>query len=224
VRLSKSVFTLTKEVEMSTQTAESPGTRVRDIPQEVLNRGREMAGFGRDIWLALLGAVATMDEEGTEISDRLVERGKQVEAERRKRISARREKVAQALEENPHDPLVSALKRVGVSTHEEIRDLTARVESLAHKVDRLVTKPTGAEAEAEADGAAAGGEVRVFNMVAREDGWVVDREGRQRALSMHPTKDEALERAREIAHRNPPGRLDVYKKDGTMQESFSYAG
>jgi polyhydroxyalkanoate synthesis regulator phasin len=209
---------------MSTQTQAPPTSRVGDIPQEALNRGREMVGLGRDIWLAGLGAVATMDEEGTEIFDRLVERGKQVETERRKKMSTRREKVAQALEENLYDPLISALKRVGVSTHEEIRDLTARIESLAHKVDRLVTKITGAESDVDGDGVAAGGEVRVFNVVAREDGWVVDREGRQRAISVHLTKGEALERAREVAHQNPPSRLDIYKKDGTIQESFSYNG
>jgi polyhydroxyalkanoate synthesis regulator phasin len=220
----EALFTLTQEVTMSTQTQKSPTARVRDIPQEVLSRGREMAGFGRDIWLAGLGAVATMDEEGTEVFDRLVEHGKHVEAERRKKLSEQRDRVAHALEENVYDPLVSALKRVGVSTHEEIRDLTARVDSLAHKVDRLVTRLTGAEAGVEADGATAGGEVRVFKVVAREDGWVVDREGRQRAISVHPTKDEALERGREIAHQNPPSRLEVYRKDGTIQESFSYAG
>jgi hypothetical protein len=32
---------------MSTQTQEPPSTLVRDIPQEVLNRGREMVGLGR---------------------------------------------------------------------------------------------------------------------------------------------------------------------------------
>jgi polyhydroxyalkanoate synthesis regulator phasin len=209
---------------MSTQTQKSPTTRVRGIPQEVLSRGREMAGFGRDIWLAGLGAVATMDEEGPEIFDRLVERGKHVEAGQRNKLSEQRDRIAHALEENVYDPLTNALKRVGVSTHEEIRDLTARVESLAHKVDRLVTKLTGVETEAEAESATAGGEVRIFKVVAREDGWVVDREGRQRAISVHPTKDEALERGREIAHQNPPSRLEVFRKDGTMQESFSYAG
>jgi polyhydroxyalkanoate synthesis regulator phasin len=209
---------------MSTQTQKSPTTRVRGIPQEVLSRGREMAGFGRDIWLAGLGAVATMDEEGPEIFDRLVERGKHVEAGQRNKLSEQRDRIAHALEENVYDPLTNALKRVGVSTHEEIRDLTARVESLAHKVDRLVTKLTGVETESEAERATAGGEVRIFKVVAREDGWVVDREGRQRAISVHPTKDEALERGREIAHQNPPSRLEVFRKDGTMQESFSYAG
>jgi polyhydroxyalkanoate synthesis regulator phasin len=209
---------------MSTQTQESPRNHVRDIPHEVLNRGREMAGFGRDIWLAGLGAVATMDEDGTEIFDRLVERGKQLDAERRKRIGARRDKVAQALEENLYEPLANALKRFGVSTHEEIRDLTTRVESLAHKVDRLVTKITGAESDANGDGMPASEEVRVFKVVAREDGWVVEREGRQSAIGVHPTKGEALERARELAHQSPPSRLEIYKKDGAIQESFSYNG
>jgi hypothetical protein len=39
-----------------------------------------MAGFGREIWLAGLGAVAVMDAEGAELFERLVERGKQVDA------------------------------------------------------------------------------------------------------------------------------------------------
>jgi hypothetical protein len=41
---------------------------------------------------------------------------------------------------------------------------------------------------------------------------------------VHPTKGEALERARELAHQSPPSRLEIYKKDGAIQESFSYNG
>jgi hypothetical protein len=91
-------------------------------------------------------------------------------------------------------------------------------------VDRLVTRLTGGEAPTEPAGASAARKLRVFKVVAREQGWAIDREGRQRAISVHSTKDEALGRARTLAHENQPSRLDVYKHDGTLQESFSYAG
>ena len=42
------------------------GSQIRlfDLPQDVIQRGREMAGRGHDIWLAGLGAVATVEEQG----------------------------------------------------------------------------------------------------------------------------------------------------------------
>jgi hypothetical protein len=95
-----------------TKQAEAPlRSRLREIPQDVLQRGSEMAGFGREIWLAGLGALATIDEDGREVFDRMVERGKEVESRRRTRLSERREKVAQAFEENIYEPMVGVLQR-----------------------------------------------------------------------------------------------------------------
>jgi hypothetical protein len=52
----------------------------------------------------------------------------------------------------------------------------------------------------------------------------VRREGRESAISTHPTKDEAVEAARSLASASPRSRLSVYKKDGTIQDSFTFAG
>jgi poly(hydroxyalkanoate) granule-associated protein len=104
----------------SSAAATSRESRLREIPQDVIHRGRGLAGFGREIWLAGLGAVAVIDKEGAEVFERLVERGKAVDARGRQRMSEGRDKVAQAFEENLYDPLVNALRRVGVSTSEEI--------------------------------------------------------------------------------------------------------
>jgi hypothetical protein len=64
--------------------------------------------------------------------------------------------------------------------------------------------------------------LKLFKVVARGGEWAVDREGRQRALSVHTTKAEATERARALAHSQLPSRLEVYKEDGTLQETFTY--
>jgi polyhydroxyalkanoate synthesis regulator phasin len=206
-----------------TKQAEAPlRARLREVPQDVLNRGREMAGFGREIWLAGLGTLATVDEEGKEVFDRMVERGKEVESHRRARLSERRDKVAQAFEENIYEPLVGALKRAGVSTREEVHDLATRVEALAQQVDRLVGRLTSAALPEEAAGAAGAKEIRLFRVVSRGGEWAIDREGRERAVSLHPTKAEATERARMLAHARLPSRLEIYKEDGTLQETLSY--
>ncbi|NIP80099.1 MAG: DUF2188 domain-containing protein, partial [Gemmatimonadetes bacterium] len=35
-------------------------------------------------------------------------------------------------------------------------------------------------------------------------------------------KEKALERARELAHGQAPSRLHVYRKDGSIQDTFTY--
>jgi polyhydroxyalkanoate synthesis regulator phasin len=205
---------------MSEQVDKQRAVRWRDIPQDVMHRGREMAGLGRDIWLAGLGAVATMEEDGPQIFERLIGRGKKVEAHGREEITERQQEVSHTVGESIYDPLVAALRRVGVSTGAEIHELGARVESLAQKVDELVeqltVKPPADKGAVQLKG------LKLFKVVARGGEWAVDREGRQRALSVHTTKAEATERARALAHSQLPSRLEIYKEDGTLQETFTY--
>jgi polyhydroxyalkanoate synthesis regulator phasin len=206
---------------MIRQKGKTAEIRVREIPQELLDRGRDMVGVGRDIWLAGLGALAVVGEEGSQLFDRLVESGEELETRGKEEIGTRRADVAKALEEQVYDPVLSAFRRFGVPTRSEMERLTAKVDTLTRKVDALVTRVTGEPAD-EASDTRRG--LKVYKVVARGDGWAVDREGREPAVSVHATKDEALEKARTLAHGDAPSRLDVYKKDGTIQESFTYGG
>ncbi len=203
------------------KTMEKPEFRLLDIPQDLLNRGKQMAGMGRDVWLAGLGAVATVEEEGSTLFNTLVRRGEQLEGAGRKRLAAvrtemgdRQKTLTQTVEETVYEPLLKAMSRFGVPTRGEIKDLTAKVDALTHQVDLLVTKM--------AQRGGNGGPQAIYYVVSRDDGWVVGKEGMDQPIKVYPTKEDALEEARVLANKHAPSRLHVYKKDGTIQDTFTY--
>lgn len=122
--------------------------------KEVLNRENlqeELTKRGREVWLAGLGALATVEEEGTKLFGRLVDRGKNFEEERREELDEVREKaqkqrdealaqLEEASEETQSvllDTVNSALERFGVPTQSEVDRLTEKVETLSNQVDEL---------------------------------------------------------------------------------------
>ncbi len=200
---------------------DKPEFRLLDIPQDLLNRGKQMVGVGRDVWLAGLGAVATVEEEGTSLFSTLVKRGEQMETTGRKRLTAvrtgvmdRQKTLTQTVEETVYEPLLKAMSRFGVPTRGEIKDLTAKVDALTHQVDLLVTKM--------AQRGGNGGPDAIYYVVSRGEGWVVGKEGMDQPINSYPTKEDALEEARVLANKHAPSRLHVYKKDGTIQDTFTY--
>ncbi len=202
------------------KTMEKPEFRLLDIPQDLLNRGKQMVGVGRDVWLAGLGAVATVEEEGTTLFTTLVKRGEALEGEGRKRLVAaktgltdRQKSLTQTVEETVYEPLLKAMSRFGVPTRGEIKDLTAKVDALTHQVDLLVTKMAQRPD---------GGPQAIYYVVSRGEGWVVGKEGMDQPINSYPTKEDALEEARVLANKHAPSRLHVYKKDGTIQDTFTY--
>jgi poly(hydroxyalkanoate) granule-associated protein len=219
---------------------------LRNLPLEVFNRSTEMVGKSRDVWLAGLGALTAAQDKGGDFFQELVERGqklenrgmKQVEAVRGE-LSARQHDIQKNVSdsfEGASEPLLNALKRFGVPTRAEVRDLAASVDALSKKVDSLLTRlereataeaqPAAAKTETQArtetarDGA---GKETVFMVVARGDeGWAFRKEGRQSDISIHATKEEALEEARGYASERAPSRLEIYKKDGSLQDTIAY--
>lgn len=111
----------------------------------------ELTKRGRDVWLAGLGALATVEEEGSKLFGRLVDRGKHFEEERREELDEVREKaekqrdealaqLEEAGEETQSrllDTVNSALERFGVPTRSEVDRLTEKVETLSNQVDEL---------------------------------------------------------------------------------------
>lgn len=218
---------------MSTQTKGRNTTfpRLGELPKNVAGRvvklPKEIAGTlgtrGREVWLAGLGALATVEEQGTALYDQLVkqgsqlvERGETVEQRGKARIdelkddvTARREAVAEKVETTVYDPMVDALRKLGVPTRAEVSKLSTQVESLAERVNLLITRLERAQ-------------VSVYSVVAREDGWAVEKQGAERAVSLHPTKDEALDAARTVAANHKPSELVVHRKDGSVQDTVVY--
>lgn len=227
---------------MSTQSKNTSIFRLGDLPKNVADRvvalPKDVATRGRDVWLAGLGALATVEEQGTtffqglvqqgeklvETGGRLVEKGETVEAKGKARIesltgdlnarqSQVQKQVVEAVDSSVYEPVMEALKRLGVPTRAEIRELSTSVDVLTRRVNDLLGRM-------EADRAAA---VRlVFRVVAGDDGWAVEHEGAERAVSLHPTKEEAVERARALANESKPSQLVILRKDGTIQDTFTY--
>jgi poly(hydroxyalkanoate) granule-associated protein len=213
-----------------------------NLPLEVFNRSTEMVGKSRDVWMAGLGALAAAQEEGGSYFNNLVARGQKLESRGMKQVEAVRDELNARQHEIQKDvsdrvegvsePLLNALKRFGVPTRAEVRDLAASVDALSKKVDSLLTRlereaaqPAAAPAEAPpaTPKETAAARDAVFMVVAREDeGWALRKEGRQSDISVHSTKEEALEEARSYASERAPSRLEIYKKDGGLQDTIVY--
>jgi hypothetical protein len=105
--------------------------------------------------------------------------------------------------------MVDALKKLGVPTRAEVGRLSSQVESLAERVNLLITRLERAQ-------------VAVYSVVAREDGWAVEKQGAERAVSLHATKDEALDAARAVVANHKPSELVIHRKDGSVQDTVVY--
>jgi poly(hydroxyalkanoate) granule-associated protein len=216
---------------MATETRNTRIFRLGELPRSVAGRvvklPREIADgvttAGREAWLTGLGAIATVEQEGAALYETvtrqrgtLVKRGEKLEKRGKVRIgelredaAARGEAVAEKVETTVVDPIVEALQKLGVPTRAEVQKLAAHVESLAERVGLLIAKLERAQ-------------VAVYSVVAREEGWAIEKKGAERAVSVHATKDEALERARALAAEHRPSELVVHRKDGTVQDTLVY--
>ena len=113
----------------------------------------EVVSSTRQVWLASLGVVATVEEEGQNLFGELVERGKKAEARGQKtwtktrqgleatgdeitdEISGRIDQMSGKLDRSVSE----VLQRMGVPSSNQIEELTKRVEKLSGQVDRLAS-------------------------------------------------------------------------------------
>jgi poly(hydroxyalkanoate) granule-associated protein len=106
------------------------------------------------IWLAGLGALSAAEEEGGKIFSRLVERGRDVESKGKvevdkmkvdaERFKAKAESAFETWGDRFDEKLTATLRRLGVPTREEIRNLTQKVEELNAKIEQLKPRVTPA--------------------------------------------------------------------------------
>ena len=116
---------------------------------------------GRSLWLAGLGAVAEVEQEGRELFDRLVERGRPWE-ERRKRaaeaVADRAQRTARELGKLLQDTVDyesrGMLKRLHVMTRDDVKVLSSRLETLSKKLDDYAARRDAAAATPETKDAA----------------------------------------------------------------------
>lgn len=216
---------------------------VRQLGDNARRVGDEMLEGAHKVWLAGLGALSTVGEEGDRLFRELVDKGRTVEKrgkeqadEARSRVETRVKDVRGRVEEGMRDArerfekrfdgfwgglderINEVLQRMGVPSRDEIQRLTERVEELNAKIDGLRGAP-GAKAKAAHPAA---GERTVYHVAPQDDGWKVELEGASRATSLHDVKDEALTAARELARGKAPAAVVVHRKDGTIQTRYSY--
>lgn len=113
----------------------------------------ELRDSAHRVWLAGLGALSTVEEQGSKLFQQLVDKGRDLESEGKERMKKARERVESEVDrtakkvksrvgdlgESLEDKMTDVLHRFGVPTRDEIRDLTKRVEELNSKVDKLRT-------------------------------------------------------------------------------------
>ena len=128
------------------------GTKTKDKKENPFeDMQKELADRGRDVWLAGLGALATVEEEGSKLFARLVERGKEYEnvsveqvkaltdrmAEQQKKAIEQAEETTTAAQSAVADTMDKALERFGVPTRSEVSELSKKVDTLSKQIDKL---------------------------------------------------------------------------------------
>jgi len=207
-------------------------TAVEKKKIDLSNLPNELTERGREIWLAGLGALSRVEEEGDKVFNTLVDRGRDYEDKRRRQIddatsslkkrqdaltsdvSQRIDDATKTVEDVVNRTVNSTLGRIGVPTRHEVQGLSDKVGELSRKLDALgamlVTQVQDAEGEV------------VYHVSPHEEGWAVIREGAERATKLFGTKKEAVSAGRDIAKKHIPSQLVVHKQDRSVQESFSY--
>ena len=131
-------------------------TQLRDQVKKQLD---DVTDSAHQVFLAGLGAAALSQEETGRLFDRLVSRGRKVEAEGKKKVAAgkkqldsttkqataRAEKVYRRVQDELDSRLAKIVNRLGIPNQDQIRLLTDRVAELTRKVEGL-QKPTKAAA------------------------------------------------------------------------------
>jgi poly(hydroxyalkanoate) granule-associated protein len=138
---------------MSTK-KETPENNFLDLKKA----GEQLTGKAREVWLAGLGAIASVEEEGQKLFNVLVAKGSELEKKGEEKINAAVADVKgqvkdewKKVEDKVEDTVgsisevfeknVSAvLDKFGVPTATEVKDLIGKVESLTKKVEELTKK------------------------------------------------------------------------------------
>ncbi|HSU15369.1 phasin family protein [Longimicrobium sp.] len=205
--------------------------RLGDLPKNVADRvvklPREIAEGvttrGRDVWLAGLGALAAAEDRGSAFygslvkqGEELVKRGETVETRGKARwselkddVGTRQEAVVEKVESTIVDPVVDALRKLGVPTRAEVQTLSTQVESLTERVNLLIAKLERRHGT-------------VFSVVFRAGEWAVEKSGTTAPLSVHASEADALEAARLLAVESRPCEVVIHREDGSVQNTVVY--
>lgn len=206
----------------------------QDLTNDVTRRGKSLLDLGNKAYLAGLGVIATAQSEGVAAyekavktaekeTDILVRRGEKLDNKRAVKFESLKADVetraravtgrVESTVKSAMTPVMSVASRFGIPSRDEVKALNANVAALSAKVDLLVSRLADLPVVATEP---------TITVTATDEGWAVTVEGTERPLSVHETKELAVEAARAIATERAPSHLVVYKKDGSVQDKVSY--
>ena len=121
------------------------------MAKKTTDDGKDLKEFANKIWLAGLGAFASVGEEGGKLFESLVDKGSGVESRGKKEFAKARVRIEEVadkakseaqnawsrLETVLDDKVTASLHRVGVPSRDEIKNLSARVSELTRKVEQM---------------------------------------------------------------------------------------
>lgn len=132
---------------MNTETNETREGRAPWAP--VVKLGREARDAGRNMWLAGLGAIDTVDERGRGLFSDLVGRGQRFEKRERpilgarvSKLTARVDAMRHRVEQGVESTLGGTLQRFGAPGRGEVHQLIDRIEKLTQEVEGLKPRAT----------------------------------------------------------------------------------
>lgn len=110
---------------------------------------------GRNLWLAGLGVVAEVEEGTLNLFGHLIEKGRPVEERQKKAAEAVADKakgtalgLTQLVQDTVEYESRQMLKRLNVMTREDVKILSARLETLSTKIDEYVARRSEATGSA----------------------------------------------------------------------------
>jgi poly(hydroxyalkanoate) granule-associated protein len=166
------------------------------------------------VWLAGLGVLSQAREEGSDLFDTMVERGRDVVSNRTgkvkdevSRIGAWFDTTMGRIGNGLDQKLQDLLQSLGFAARTEVNGLTQRVTELEEKLRKAAADKTA---------------VKVFLVTSQADGWQVQAEGAKEPLSVHRTKAEAVAAGKQAAEKAAPSRLVVHRKDGAVQSESDF--
>lgn len=102
----------------------------------------KLLNAGRNLWLAGLGAVAEVEEGSRDLFDRLIERGRPLEERQKKvvnQVADRTNRTMAELKKLVQDQVAwesrGVLKKLNLMTVEDVKILSARLDTLSRKLD-----------------------------------------------------------------------------------------
>ncbi len=118
-----------------------------ELKNQVKKQLDDVTESAHQVFLAGLGAAALVKEEQERLFDRLVTRGRKVEAEGKKRVTQgkkqitavkkRAEKAVERIQGELDTRFAKVVNRLGIPSQDQIRLLTDRVGELTRKVEGL---------------------------------------------------------------------------------------